>query len=213
VLLRNHGLIASGATASEALATTRRLVKAGERYFGPLPEAAFGNAWPPGALARWGEALARALRRLPGRGETHVRVSRRAALLEAASDPEHWLGGGPLVPDDVVYNGPGILQADVSVPPREWLERGLESVPERLAVVAPGLGVVLAGPGRRAVEAMEENLLAHVLVRWLIAARRGTPRPLPPEEVDYLLAMESEKYRQALLSANHHSHGGVRRAL
>jgi hypothetical protein len=44
---------------------------------------------------------------------------------------------------------------------------------------------------------MEENLLAHVLVRRLIA-RRGEARPLAEGEVGYLLGMEAEKYRQAV---------------
>ena len=47
---------------------------------------------------------------------------------------------------------------------------------------------------------MEENLLAHVLIRRLIA-RRGLARSLPPAEVSYLLSMESEKYRQAIAAA------------
>jgi hypothetical protein len=45
---------------------------------------------------------------------------------------------------------------------------------------------------------MEENLLAHVLVRQLIA-RRGAALALPPEEIDYLAEMESEKYRQTIV--------------
>ena len=41
------------------------------------------------------------------------------------------------------------------------------------------------------------EVVTHVLIRVLIA-RRGTPRPLPEAEVQYLLSMEAEHYRQSI---------------
>jgi rhamnose utilization protein RhaD (predicted bifunctional aldolase and dehydrogenase) len=190
VLLRNHGLLASGALAQEAIETTERFVKAGRAYFAPLPAGARDSAATPALLQRWAGGLRRALRRRAPRQTFHFSVSSRAALLAAADDPEQWLLAGPLVPDDVVCHGRRVLAADTTETPSRWLERAVEEVPNRLTVAVNGCGVVLAGPSRRAVEAMEETLLAHVLVRWLIAARKGQARPLPPEEIDYLTKME-----------------------
>jgi len=198
IVLGNHGLIASAATPAVAIGTTRRFLEAGQRFFGPLPHGALSLAAPPARLERWARQLQMALARQPGRAASYVRVSRRAALLEAANDAEQWLCGGPLVPDDVVYNGRTAFPAEIVTPPQEWLERAFARAPERMVVAVRGQGVVLAGPSRRTVEAMEENLLAHVLVRWLIAAQREAAVPLPPAEIDYLLGMESERYRQAV---------------
>ena len=63
-----------------------------------------------------------------------------------------------------------------------------------MAIAVEGTGVVLIARNERLVTAMEETLLAHVLIRMLIT-RRGKVRTLPKSEVDYLKSMESEKYR------------------
>ena len=49
----------------------------------------------------------------------------------------------------------------------------------------------------RAAMMREEQLLAHVLVRLLIA-RRGRPRYLPADEIGRLSTMEAERYRRAV---------------
>jgi hypothetical protein len=66
-----------------------------------------------------------------------------------------------------------------------------------MIVAVSGLGVILVGPHDKVLDAMDENLLAHVLTRQLIA-RRGLARVLPPGEINYLRSMESEKYRLAV---------------
>src|SRR5205085_8268679 len=50
-------------------------------------------------------------------------------------------------------------------------------------------------PGGRAAMMREEQLLAHVLVRLLIA-RRGRPRCLPACEIERLSSMEAELFRR-----------------
>jgi rhamnose utilization protein RhaD (predicted bifunctional aldolase and dehydrogenase) len=200
VILSNHGLIASAANGAEAIGTTLKFMRIGETYFGCLPETACASAQPPQRLVTWAADLDRALRRRSGMESLAVRPTTRAALLEAAKEPDRWLTVGPLVPDDVVYSGHKVWKAQAARPPGAWLEAEIESIPPagKMIVAVAGLGVILAGPSHKILEAMEENLLTHVLVRRLIASRGGCARTLPPAEVDYLLAMESETYRQAI---------------
>lgn len=181
IALANHGLIAVGATPAEALAATRRAVAAAESFFGALEPDACAEGAPPPALVEWAA-------RLTGRAAV-VRPAKFAALLDAATTPDRWLRAGPLVPDDVVYSGRQVALADEHGTP------GGRPIAPVIAVA--GLGVVLTGASAAAVDATEETLLAHVLVRRLIA-RRGRPRALPAHEVDYLVAMESEHYRSAI---------------
>jgi rhamnose utilization protein RhaD (predicted bifunctional aldolase and dehydrogenase) len=200
VILSHHGLIASAANGAEAIGTTLKFMRIGETYFGCLPETACASAQPPQRLVTWAADLDRALRRRSGMESLAVRPTTRAALLEAAKEPDRWLTVGPLVPDDVVYSGHKVWKAQAARPPGAWLEAEIESIPPagKMIVAVAGLGVILAGPSHKILEAMEENLLTHVLVRRLIASRGGCARTLPPAEVDYLLAMESETYRQAI---------------
>jgi rhamnose utilization protein RhaD (predicted bifunctional aldolase and dehydrogenase) len=197
IVLGNHGFIASAVSGAEAIAITLKLVRAGEAYFGPLPAEACVSISPPEQLVVWAEGLEQALRKRSDRYTMAVRAATRTALLEAAVGPDRWLTAGPLIPDDAVYSGHRIWKAEASQSPWAWLETEVESLPEKMIVVVNDLGVILAGPNHKMLDAMEENLLTHVLTRQLIA-RRGLARPLPSSEVDYLLSMESEKYRQAV---------------
>jgi hypothetical protein len=67
-----------------------------------------------------------------------------------------------------------------------------------LAVAVVGLGVVVAGPSEGYVAAMEENLLAHVLIRRLIAQAGGQAQALSSGAIDALCAMEAETYRRKI---------------
>lgn len=199
-MLGNHGLITSRPTVPEAFDATTRIVNAARDFFGPLPPDACDAATPPGALIQWAEGLERALKAKSPAGSSVVRPTERSALLEAASDFDRWLAAGPIVPDDVVYLGRKIWEVDDTQSPEAWLESEGETLPERAAIAVTGLGIVLVGPNDRSLEAMEENLLAHVLILRLIT-RKGRVRPLPQEAVDYLISMESEAYRQSVAAA------------
>lgn len=197
IVLRNHGLIASGASGADVIATTRRLVRAGRAYFGGVRARARACVSPPRQLIGWAERLEQVLRkRSPGRSVV-VRATTRVALVQAADDPDRWLTAGPLVPDDVVYSGHKVWKADAARSPETWLDGEVGCESGKMIVAVTGLGVIFAGSSHQMLEAMEENLLAHVLIRQLIA-RRGRARVLPPDEVDYLQSMESEKYREAV---------------
>ncbi len=195
MILRNHGLIAIASSGREAVSVTTNLLRACEAFFGPIALDTMETLPPPQVLAKWGEGLGQALRR---RGNPLlVRPASRAALFQAALEPDRWLTAGPLVPDDVVYVGPRVWAVEATLSPEEWLESQTEGAPEKASVVIRGAGVVLAGANELSLRAMEENLTAHVLVRQLIA-RHGKPRALSPDQVGYLMSMESEKYRQAV---------------
>lgn len=193
IALANHGLIAMGETPDAALAATRRTVAAAEAFFGPLEADACADALPPPALVEW---AARMRTRAPV-----VRPTKLAALLDAATEPDRWLRAGPLVPDDVVYFGRHVPLADKA--------DAMPAGPLAPVTVVAGLGVVLAGASDAAVDAIEETLLAHVLIRRLIA-RRGQPRTLPGHEIDYLVAMESEHYRSAVAAGAVRGSGACR---
>ena len=210
LVLGNHGLIASAERAPDTVASTERLFSAGQSCFGALPAGACDPAAPPPALVSWAEGLREALAGRYGLSPHafSVRPAARRALLDAAREPEAWLQGGALVPDDVVYGGHHVLAADPARSPSAWVAGAPEAWPQtgKLIVAVRGLGVVFAGPSVAFLDAMEENLLAHVLIRVLIA-RRGTPRTLPEAEVQYLLSMEAEHYRQRVAAAGARSVG------
>jgi rhamnose utilization protein RhaD (predicted bifunctional aldolase and dehydrogenase) len=203
IFLASHGLIVAGPEAEGVMALTGRMCEAGASAFGPLPEGAVDKEAAPAGLLKWGEALGEALKAGGLLGANGIaRPARFGALHAAASEPERWLAAGPLVPDDVVYCGPRIGVARDGETAAGWLEGlgGAEEVAGRLVVAVAGQGVVLAGPSEAFVAAMEETLLAHVLVRRLIA-RRGEAVTLPRAECAALAGMEAEKHRQAMAGA------------
>lgn len=201
IYLANHGLVAAGETAEAVIAATKRAGALGKRVFGALAAEALETTAPPVGLAHWANELAMALQRLAGwPARAVVRPVRYGALHRAAAEPERWLAAGPLVPDDVVYNGRRVWVAPAQMPPARWLSAQPDALGEagRLVVAVAGRGVVVAAASEAFAGAMEATLLAHVLIRRLIA-RRGAARPLAPEEITYLAEMESERYRQAMV--------------
>jgi rhamnose utilization protein RhaD (predicted bifunctional aldolase and dehydrogenase) len=201
--LASHGLIVAGPEAEGVVAMTGSMCALGARVFGDLPTGALDLGDPPAWLKRWAEALGAAMRRRGLLAERGVsRPARYEAVHKAASGPEQWLAAGPLVPDDVVYCGRWVGVAREDETPGGWLETvdQAEQIAGRLTVAVAGRGVVLAGPSEGFVSAMEENLLAHVLVRRLIA-RRGEALTLPAGEIEFLAGMEAERYRQAMAGA------------
>lgn len=194
IVLENHGLIAAGRSAEEVISTTHRITQAGARTFGEVDPETWHPAAPPDDLARWANAFEQAWTRRWGT-KILARAGGRKVLLEAAQDPDRWLTAGPLIPDDVVYTGRHILKIDPARPPEEGLDFLEESPPDKIVVAVTGTGVVFAASSESTLTVMEENLVAHVLVRRLLA-RQGQARTLPPSEADRLSSMESERYRQ-----------------
>ena len=206
VFLENHGLIASGASPGDCLQATERAVAAGKACFGSLDrrELEAGPEIPD--LVEWARAVGlevAARQRTAGRDSAGDTVGRPAVplpLQDAGRTGGPAPDGAPLVPDDVVYCGARFWRASAGVGPREWVDALPEPTPRRMLIALEGRGLVLVGPGEGALRAMEETLLAHILVRRLIA-RRGEARPLGRELVATLVSMESEAYRQSVVAA------------
>ncbi|HXE63507.1 MAG TPA: class II aldolase/adducin family protein [Bryobacteraceae bacterium] len=195
LILENHGLITVAGAAGEAIDETNEILEAGCKFFGTLPEDSFEPAKPRPHLERWYEDLERefAARGVP----CIVRPARFERLYRAAyTDP---LECAPIVPDDVVCNGPAILIADGSQPARAFLAGPGKHIRRTATILVQDLGFIFLANSASMIDAMEEQLLANVLVRELIA-RRGVCRPLRQHDIAELLAMDSEKYRQKVLA-------------
>ncbi len=196
LLLAGHGLVGSGEDAEAALREVRVALESCERRLGTLPRGADARSAPSPGLARVSLDLAGALSRLlPGAG-LRARPSTFTLLNRAGAEGDVLLGGGALTPDEAVYGSHLPVFLDPGEMPSRRLALSPDLIRERMAFVIPDEGVVLAGPGEGSVSALEENLLAHLLIRRLVA-RAGVPLFLPPAEVELVSAMESERFRQA----------------
>ena len=191
IVLENHGFIASGNSAAEVIAAAEAFVSIGKKIFGNLPRDFISQQPPSVQLLSAAETLSARLRH---RWPNHVWLVRpaRFAAFKLAAHPDLFREAGPLVPDDIVYAERGIQF--VTSPSTAGTLANTDDPPEKLAIACEGEGVLFVGRNERLVTAMEEILLAHVLVRMLIS-RVGRVRPLPAFEIDYLQSMESEKYR------------------
>ena len=197
IVLANHGFIASGHDADQVIDITRKFDSAGRSYFGELPAELVTQQPPSPELARWAQELQSALdQRLPG--QVVALPARWPALHRASEEPERWLTLGPLVPDDVVYGPEKVFCLGASTSAQKWADN-FPDAGTRAVVAVEGLGLVLVAGSRRLFDTMEENLLANVLIRFLMA-RRGRPLELPEAQAAHLRTMESEKYRQALVA-------------
>lgn len=192
IFLANHGFISSADTAEKAIDLTHEYEAIAKEYFGPLADNALDTTTVSEAATTWAEQLSTALRAR----DSHltVRAASFLTIVEAANHPE-LLASGALIPDDVIYSGDTVFVTE-GKSPEAWFNETFATNPDKFVVVVPGTGVFIGGP-EKALDATEENLLAHVLVRQLVA-RRGTALALAKSEVLYLQSMENEKYRQAI---------------
>lgn len=194
IVLESHGLITTAGDAARTIDDTRHLTACGQRVFGALPEDVCDRIEPSAGTVSWSERLGRFLS-VTGHPSI-VRPARFQAVLAAARDAEP-PDRGPLMPDDAVYGVHNHWRLGSGESPVEWAEGRAGSLPEKAVLELLGEGVLLIGPNARTLDFMEENLLANVLVHRLIA-RRGRPRHLEPPQVDEILGLESEQYRQRL---------------
>lgn len=194
IVLGNHGLITTSGDAGTAIEDTRALAARGEHFYGSLSGDTCELGEPTRATVRWAEEMQTIFDRLEHTAV--VRPARRRALLAAVRRDEP-LTGGPLVPDDAIYGVHLCRKLAPSTPPADWIEEHGEELPAKAVLALEGEGVVLVAPNETSLDFMEENLLANVLIHELVA-RRDQPRYLSENEVDELLAMESEQYRQKL---------------
>jgi rhamnose utilization protein RhaD (predicted bifunctional aldolase and dehydrogenase) len=197
ILLENHGPVTAGDTVQEAVAGHESILAAAQAEFGSVPPDALSTGVASGDLMASADEIAAGFAER-GWPLPDLRISSFRILNQAAAEPERWLTAGPLIPDDVVYFGPIVYEADDPGEARRVVA-SLPDLPSSLVVVLRGHGAVLAGPNARFTQAMEEGLAAHGLTRMLIA-RRGEPQLLPAWAVDEIHNMEAEKHRKKMLS-------------
>jgi rhamnose utilization protein RhaD (predicted bifunctional aldolase and dehydrogenase) len=191
LLLENHGFISSGKNAADVIGATEDFVQVGQKTFGSLPPALLAFNPPSAGLKSAAVELESLARERWGDRSFAVRPTCFAAFEEMATNHALWESPGPLVPDDVIFAGKGIRFVK-----RSSLVDALDHTSNcKLAVAVDSVGTILLARNEALLSAMEETLLAHVLVRILVAQRGGVLRTLPAEEIDYLENMESEKYR------------------
>lgn len=205
IILENHGLITGDIDSRGVISLMEKALSRIEGVFGKILPDSFRETVSPGSgsigekTILWAEKLGIALEKACLGRSVAVRPS---VYEELCSYGRHFEKTGlaePLVPDDVVYWGSRIHTADESMEPGQWLEDNFEHIPEKMAILLKGRGLILTGPGESFLRAMEENLLANLLIRRL-ALKVGRLNPLSSAEVAYLDDMESEKYRQKILA-------------
>jgi ribulose-5-phosphate 4-epimerase/fuculose-1-phosphate aldolase len=188
-ILANHGVIATAEDGAEAMAVTRGVLDAGFRYFGPIETSLISTRTPGEQTERFARELRKAVHRQTGRS-CCVRPATRGILVGPYLMDEL----NPLVPDDAILNGRRILHAAT-------VDEALSQLNSLLSAVIQidGSGLLFCAPSEGMTYAMEEQLAANALVHRLIAGK-GRVRTLPDHEIDLLLGMDSEKYRQTIVS-------------
>ena len=187
-LLENHGLITTGASPSEAICLHETLRPIAERIFGNFPD--HTSITPPNReITTWANEFKHACLTMG-----HLVTARPPLRDYLRSKTTICPTQGALVPDDVVYGIHAVKIIPGGTGGKDWFKIHGPS-PGMEVFWLTDLGFILVGPTEQAVNTMEENLLANVMLHDLIQ-RVGNVCHLPQKEVDYLVGMESERYRQ-----------------
>ena len=192
-VLENHGFIASGQNAKQVIAATEQFLNVAQTFFGDFSPDLLVALPATKASQQAADKLRSLYRERWGEQSVVIRPARFGVFNQLDNQPQLFDSPGALVPDDVVYGG-GEIQRSSLKGLSKWISNMPDTPPEKLVVAIEGAGTVLLARSEGLAAAMEEMLLAHILVRMLIA-RRGSVRTLPQPEVEYLQSMESEKYR------------------
>ncbi|ESY24812.1 MULTISPECIES: class II aldolase/adducin family protein [unclassified Mesorhizobium] len=178
LILANHGLVVAADTVAEAEVLLRRVTLLLAR---PARQVAEPDVAGLAALA----------------GKTGYRLPAEIEAHAVAIDPEsrRMASGGSLYPDHVIFLGRGSVVAK----PGEDVPRVIERCGAKpVAILFPGLGVLMRGDASAGADAMQ-RCLADVTARIDIAARLNY---LTAAENDELVNWDAEKYRQKLNAAS-----------
>ncbi|MER8623891.1 class II aldolase/adducin family protein [Mesorhizobium sp. M1143] len=178
LILANHGLVVAADTVAEAEVLLRRVTLLLAR---PARQVAEPDVAALAALA----------------GKTGYRLPAEIEAHAVALDPEsrRMASGGSLYPDHVIFLGRGAVVAK----PGEDVPRVIERCGTNpVAILFPGLGVLMRGDASAGADAMQ-RCLADVTARIDIAARLNY---LTAAENDELVNWDAEKYRQKLNAAS-----------
>jgi rhamnose utilization protein RhaD (predicted bifunctional aldolase and dehydrogenase) len=191
-VLENHGFVASAQNAKQVVAATEQFLNIAQIFFGDLAPDFMVPRPPSKASQEAADKLSALYRERWSQAKAVIRPARFGAFNQLDSWSQLFETPGALVPDDVVYGGGEIHRS--SLRGLSQLIGSLPDATDKLAVAVEGAGTILLASTESLATAMEEMLLAHILIRMLVA-RRGSVRTLPRHEVEYLQSMESEKYR------------------
>lgn len=177
LILANHGLVVAAETVAGAEALLNRVTRLLVR--------------PPREVAEPDIAALTALAGNPG-----YRLPMDVEAHAAAIDPEscRMASGGSLYPDHVIFLGQGSVVAR----PGEDVKRVTERCGTApVAILFPGLGVLMRGDASAGADAMQ-RCLADVTARVDVAAKLNY---LTAAENDELVNWDAEQYRQKLNAA------------
>ncbi|RWM76026.1 MAG: class II aldolase [Mesorhizobium sp.] len=177
LILANHGLVVAAETVAGAEALLRRVT-------GLLARPPRKVAEPD--IAALTASIGKTGYRLPADVEAHT----------VAIDPEscRMASGGSLYPDHVIFLGKGSV---VARPGEDVLRVTERCGTAPVAILFPGLGVLMRGDASAGAEAMQ-RCLADVTARVDVAAKLNY---LTAAENDELINWDAEQYRQKLNAA------------
>lgn len=189
----NHGVVAWGDSAAQAIARVEKVQKAFAAYFKAVEPAHLP------AKANDKSASIAAARRAAHEAWPHLGERMEAAdpWAQSIAAGGAW-GWQPVCPDDVIYCGlqvPVLSAGDAA--DAAALQRRLGEAPPVAVLAIEGRGVVIAAKDARAAQAAHELLQANARARAL-GRSRGHIRPLSPEQGRELLGMKGEQHRQKL---------------
>ncbi|CCV11403.1 class II aldolase/adducin family protein [Mesorhizobium sp. STM 4661] len=177
LILGNHGLVVAAETVADAEVLLRRVTRLLARS--------------PRKVAEPDSAALTALA-----GSTGYRLPADVEAHAAAIDPEScsMASGGSLYPDHVIFLGRGSVVARPNEDVKRITQR-CSTAP--VAILFPGLGVLMRGDANAGAEAMQ-RCLADVTARVDATARLNY---LTDAENDELINWDAEQYRQKLNAA------------
>ena len=164
IVLENHGLIVSGSSADLVIRRTEELVEAGKSYFGAIPADALDVTEPSPDLQEMALEFERAAAGSFQTGLT-VRPTINKLVTKAATESALWLTSGPIVPDNVMSRWPRVFESQSAGEAVELIREIPQPLLTKTVIVLNNKGVFYLGRSQAAVEAMEETLLAHALIR------------------------------------------------
>ena len=207
-LLQNHGLIVAGDDPAAVVDRSYALVDALRPHVGGGPSAA--DEAPPAADPATIDRLVRVLGRRLATGPEPRAVafdgSVDAAWLAGTAEGEALAGGGPLMPDQIVYAGSWPLWIEPAVDDEAGLDAlvaaavagYVASKGERpIIVVVADVGVFAVGGSPRQAETAREIYMDATRV-GRGALRLGGVRPLATAERRFIETWEAEAYRRGI---------------
>ena len=198
LILENHGFVAAASSTAKAVEISEEFVASARGFFGPIDSLWLTRETPQAPMLKLVEQAEQQAR---SSDSTRSFRAGQFAIFRSRTDLRSQAALTPLVPDDVVYLGPQIWRATSLREASSALQR-LQARGSRFALVVPETGILFGADNEGFLAAMEEVMLAHLLIALLVASK-GVLNPLSEKRVGEIMEMESEQYRQRLAGRSH----------